>query len=122
MGKKAAHGKVGFGPINRILKQHSLDELTSPKILKDKFEANDSEIINNFYAAYNNVVENISKDTFIEHLNTKEIDWKVSKYLGTKLIVEIETLDEEGRNAIISDLISFASSIIDVSSVFVKVS
>jgi hypothetical protein len=121
-GKTAAHGKVGIGAINDALKFNQLSVLPSTQELKSKFEDNDEILINDFYNIYNNIVENISEEDFNDIINSKDIDWKVSKYLSLKICDTINAASSSTQDEFISDLIRYASSSTKVSSAFVKIS
>ena len=119
-GKTAAHGKVGHGAINDALKLNNLPSLESTQELKPLFESNNPKLIKEFYTNYNEVVESISEVDFNNILEQKDIDWKVSKFLSTKLCNVVKNSSE--KDEFVSDLIRYASSSTKISSAFVKVS
>ena len=55
-------------------------------------------------------------------IQDKNIDWKVSKLSGLILLDIIETLPKESQNKIITEIINYASSELDESSVYIKLS
>ena len=122
LGKTASHGKVGTGAINDALKLNGLPVLPSTKDVKSNFERKDVTLIKDFYKIYNQIVENINEPDFITMFDSKDMDWKVSKYIALKLCSIVESVPTEKQNEFISDLIRYASSSTKVSSAFVKVS
>jgi hypothetical protein len=121
-GKKAAHGKIGQGPINDVLRSNDLPVLPSSKDLQVEFKSNNQKLIDDFYQSYSTVVENISPEEFKALIQSKDLNWLVSKYLSTKLAFTINSLEPDRQNEVISDMLSYASSSTKSSSVFVKVS
>jgi len=121
-GKTASHGKVGMGAINDALKLNNLPPLPSTQETKSSFESNNPEnIIKDFMDIYNKIVEPISDEEFINLFNSKDMDWKVSKYLSIKLGDIVKT-NIAKQDEFISDLIRYASSSTKISSAFLKVS
>jgi len=121
-GKKAAHGKIGQGPINDILDYFDINKLPSPKELQEAFSESNEDLILDFHQTYNKIVESISLEDFRELVESKDLNYLVSKYLSTKLTSHIENQDKATQDEIISDIIRYASSSTRLSSVFVKVS
>ena len=121
-GKTASHGKIGQGAINDILRENNLPLLQSPKDLQPKFKSKDEDLIEDFYSTYNKIVEGVSKDEFDVIINSKNLNWLVSKYMSTKLASTIEAQDQPKQDEITSDMIRYASSATKSSSVFTKVS
>ena len=121
-GKTASHGKIGQGAINDVLRENNLPLLPSPKDLQSKFKSKDEDLIEDFYSNYNKVVEGISKEEFDAIVDSKDLNWLISKYMSTKLASTIETQDQSTQDEIISDMIRYASSATKSSSVFAKVS
>lgn len=120
-GKAAQGGKIGRGAINDALTLNNLPLLPSSQEIKASFEENSDQMIEDFYNKYIKIVENISKEEFIKLFNSKDMDWKVSKYMSVTLgniIMENTSKQDE----FVSDLIRYASSSTKVSSAFVKVS
>jgi len=121
-GKKAAHGKIGQGPINDVLRSNDLPLLPNAKEVQDRFKSNNQKLIDDFYQSYKEIVENINPEQFDELVKSKDLNWLTSKYLSTKLAFILKSLEPEKQNEVISDMISYASSSTKSSSVFVKVS
>lgn len=121
-GKSAAQGKIGLGGINDILKLNNLPELPKAETLSKLFNDNDNELISDFNKIYSELVENISKDDFINLLENNDLNWKVSKYMSLKLCSLIKNSSEDTQTEVISDIIRYSSSSLKISSAFVKVS
>ena len=121
-GKKAAHGKIGHGPINDVLKLNGLSLLPNAKEVQEGFKNNNQKLIDDFYQSYKEIVENINPEQFDELVKSKDLNWLVSKYLSTKLAFILKPLEPKKQDEVISDMISYASSSTKSSSVFIKVS
>jgi hypothetical protein len=121
-GKTAAHGKIGQGAINDILKSNGIDGLPSANDLQKLFKTNDAAILKNFQTYYSAIVTPISEDEMDKLVDEKDLNWLVSKYLSTELAYKIEAQDKTTQNEIISDIVRYASSATKSSSVFAKIS
>jgi hypothetical protein len=121
-GKKAAGGKIGQGPINDVLKLNDLPLLPNAKEVQEGFKSNNQRLIDDFYQSYSTIVENINTEEFNALVQSKDLNWLVSKYLSTKLAFIINSLEPNRQNEVISDMLNYASSSTKSSSVFVKVS
>jgi hypothetical protein len=120
LGKTANHGKIGFGPINKILKNNNIRELWLVNKTKKYFEENKiglDLLFSSLFNEYIQIEENLN--IFIQD---KTIDWKVSKLMGLLLLERIENQPKEIQNKIITDIINYASSESNESSVFLKIS
>ena len=121
-GKTAAHGKIGQGAINDILKSNGIDGLPSANDLQKLFKTKDATILKNFQTYYSAIVTPISEEEMDKLVDEKDLNWLVSKYLSTELAYKIEAQDKTTQNEIISDIIRYASSATKSSSVFAKIS
>jgi hypothetical protein len=122
LGKTAAHGKIGKGPLNDILKQNNLTPLEDSKIIKSNLESKNENTLNIFYENFNLISEKIEKSKFIEFIDTKDIDWQVSKYMALFISAIIQKTSNTTANEVISDIIGYASSSTKISSIFAKIS
>lgn len=124
LGKTASHGKIGIKPLNRILRNNGLSPLRYIKFVKEEWENPKCGIEN---------VKTLLSFLFSDYIGgwggnfnifiqDKSIDWKVSKTMGLILLHMIESQPKEIQNKIITDIISYASSESDESSVFIKIS
>jgi len=121
-GKTAAHGKIGQGALNDILRAFKIDPLPAAAELQTKFKAKDANLLDNFYSNYVKIVGNLPREEFDKIVDEKDLNWLVSKYLSTSLAAKIEAQPENIQNEIISDIIRYASSATTSSSVFAKIS
>jgi hypothetical protein len=119
LGKTASHGKIGVGPINDILKYNNKPLLPYAKNIKSDLENEESKLMEDFYKRYVFINGEITKEEFMDIFNTKNIDWKVSKYMA--LFISSILKGEDGGE-ILSDMLRYASSTTKLSSVYIKVS
>lgn len=122
LGKTAAHGKVGMGPINDILRQNGLNPLTPSKEVKSSFDSKDEKIYDELYRNYIVVEGDIDKDEFMSTMEGKNIDYLVSKYHSLQLLSLLKSSPDSKSNEVLSDMLRYASSSSKVSSVFAKIS
>lgn len=118
LGKTASHGKIGFGAIKSIISNLGLGELSSAKEVKITLENGSS---NQIFMKLFDVFIGL-EDNFYIFIQEKNIDWRVSKLLGLLLLDRIESQPEDIRDKIISQIINYASSELDESSIFLKLS
>jgi len=121
-GKTASHGKIGQGAINDILRAFKIDPLPAAAEVQTKFKAKDPDLLDNFYSNYVKIVGNLPREEFDKIVDEKDLNWLVSKYLSTSLAAKIEAQPDNIQNEIISDIIRYASSATNSSSVFAKIS
>ena len=120
MGKKAAHGKIGTGPINDVLKYNNVPALPNSKDIKLGFESKDGELLNTFYVNYSKVDGELNQKEFNDFIANKDIDYLVSKYMALYIASIVKT--SPVGNEIVSDMLRYASSTTKSSSAFAKVS
>lgn len=119
LGKTASHGKIGFGPISNILKKFDI-ELQPTKEIKLFWETDKMECELMLFALMNNFVG--IGGSFNIFIQDKNIDWRVSKLLGLLFLEKIESQPKDIQDSIISQIINYASSELDESSVYLKLS
>jgi len=121
LGKTASHGKIGFGPINTILEKHNINSFRTSKHYKILWE--DYELTKQiFHSLFNEFIENKSKEDIDIFIQEKNIDWRVSKMMGLQFLSIIESQPKDIQNNILTEIISYASSELDESSVYLKLS
>ena len=81
LGKTAAHGKIGPGAINDVLKYNNLPQLPHSKDIKSSFESQDEKLLNTFYSNYSKVDGELTQEEFNKLISSKDMDYLVSKYL-----------------------------------------
>ena len=121
LGKTANHGKIGFGAINSILKKYNL-ELKPAKEIKQSWEEHKYGNQTALIILFQKYIKYIDGDEFDIFIQEKNIDWRVSKLLGLQLITKIEHQSEEIQNKILTEFLNYASSELEESSVFLKLS
>ena len=121
-GKTAAHGKIGMGAINDILKDNQLEPLPPAKEIQNLIKSLNSNFIEDFTQTYSKIVTPISKEEMETLIEEKDLNFIVSKYLSTSLAFKIDKSPKFKQDEIISDIIRYASSSTKNSSVFVKIS
>jgi hypothetical protein len=119
-GKTASHGKIGFGPLNDILKTNKTEIL--PNVQDIKQQINEIKFLKDFNDCYVNITENINYDDFLNKIKNKNIDWIISKYLSNKLLYIIKTQPVNIQNKILNEILLYSMSITDKSSIFIKIS
>ena len=117
LGNSASHGKIGGGILSKILHKFSI-KLPKSKDIKELVNTESgiqllSKMLNNFIK---------HEENSLIFINDKNIDWRVSKLMGLILLEMIEEKDEDTQNEIITEIISYASSELNDSSVFIKIS
>lgn len=121
LGKTASHGKIGFGPISNILKKFDI-ELQPTKEIKLFWEEHEYLAITSLMVLFTTKVDILPKENFDIFIQDKNIDWRVSKLLGLQLVAKIEAQPKDIQDQIITQIISYASSELDESSVYLKLS
>lgn len=124
LGKTASHGKIGIKPLNRILRNNGLLPLRYPKVIKEAWENPKCDIENVKTLLSFLISDYIGGwgENFNIFIRDKSFDWKVSKTMGLILLNIIESQPQEIKNKIITDIILYASSESEESSVFLKIS
>lgn len=120
-GKTASHGKIGLGGVNSILKKYGI-ELQTTKQIKKLWEEHEYIAKSALMLLFTSKIDILPKEGFDIFIQDKNIDWKVSKLLGLQLITKIENQSQLIQNKIITEIINYASSELDESSVFLKLS
>jgi hypothetical protein len=116
LGKTAAHGKIGTGPLNNILKYNNRPQFPNNKELRKNLENNDSDTLKIFSENFEKI--NGKTENFLELIKEKNIDWKFSKYLALHICAQIQDNGEE----LLSDILRYSTSSTKQSSVFIKIS
>ena len=120
--KKAAGGKVGYSIIKKSFADNNIN-LSDPNEIKTQVEKNDPDFKVKFEKLWNNFPELASEDFNLYYddpkktLNQKE-SYRISKFLALEIANAISKT--QNANKIISNIIGYASSQTNVSSVFVK--
>lgn len=119
-GKTAAHGKLGISIINNFIKDKGT--IPSTKDIRKKIYDGEESFFKELYQLYNKYVESISEEKFKEQFDSQNEDWKFSKYLSLSVVNIIEGLSKDEQDNLVNNIISYAKSSSNLSSVFIKVS
>lgn len=121
-GKIANGGKLGYGPIQGVLRRLGLKQLTDVKVLKAAIDKNDPIMLKTFYENYSRHSSDSKKLTYDEFKDQVEANgkpWLFSKYIGLELI-DIIT-DANKQDDFITNGIQYASSTSELSAPFIKI-
>jgi len=124
LGNKAAGGKVGYGTIQKALKDNGIT-LSSPSEIKDEVINEDPKFKEKFKKLWDSTEGLNSEDFELYYDNPKRtlnqnLAYRISKYLALELINGIN--NSNNPDEIISDLLNYASSQTKDSAIFVKAS
>jgi len=122
LGKNASHGKIGWGAINEVLKKYKINPIKKPQMIKEGFENHEYLMRGSLLFLFRKYINDISMEDFDIFIEEKNIDWKVSKLMGLQLLTRIENSSPIIKNKIITDILLYASSELDESSVYLKLS
>jgi hypothetical protein len=131
IGKHAAGGKVGFGPVEQIFKLHKLSGMPDHKGTQKLAQKPTPKFINEFYKMYLNIgddPDNLTPEEFSEFIldkakNKPGQNYIYSKYVGTAIMYAIKNAKKKAQaDAVVNDIILYAASNTSLSGAFVKVS
>lgn len=125
IGTVAKYGKIAYGPLNLILKDLGLTEMTNQQTVVSKARIKDVKLIETLYNKFSKYAEpGMSKESFVSMATSKEIssDKIYSKYLGVELIDILLSTTEKNRNAFVQGALGYALSNTENSAPFIKVS
>ena len=120
-GKIANGGKLGYGPIQGVLRRLGLKQLTDVKVLKSAIDKMDPIMLKKFYENYSRYASDskkLSYDEFKDQVDANGKPWLFSKYIGLELI-DIIT-DSNEQDDFITSSIQYASSQSELSAPFIK--
>ena len=131
-GKTAALGKVAHGVLNRILTKNGVERLPDLSKIRDIAVNNTQnsslleEMFNNFISLGGELQDVKTSQEYIERVQnsnstTVSEDYIFSKYFGLKLLTIMNSLNEETKNKVMSDIIGYALSSSEASGPFVKI-
>lgn len=121
-GKTANHGKLSGGPIKMIVDRYSKEKMDSQNTTESGIKMKSKPFYKKFYGYYVEVTgdKKMTEAVFTKQVQSKPLDWQVSKYLGTQLIAILNK--SKNRQVIVSSMINYAKSQSDYSAPYVKVS
>lgn len=131
-GSEAAHGKISYVPISRILEKLKLEKLKSATELAKLINKDESEKEKRFekiihllthYAVKldDSLTAADVKENFLHSTKTKDDGFVISKVQGLELLSILAGSSEEKQKQFILHCIAFAASESDLSAVFIKV-
>lgn len=117
-GKTASHGKIGLTPLNEILKKFGYG-IESPKFYVNLIKNQPYVFLSSLKVLTDKYMDISEFDIFIQD---KSLDWKVSKFIGLKLISIFNNLSMDLKNELITEILNYSSSESSISSVHLKIS
>ena len=120
-GKNASHGKIGFGPLSRILMDCQAPIILTPQTLKNQINENNPILFHKMFEVYcehSNEKNQLTLDNFIATCKSKGGAWMYSKFFGLHLVNSI--LRSASADEFVSRCICYASSCGLMSAPFVK--
>lgn len=131
-GASAAGGKIGGGNINFFMKKHTGEEIFTGSEKTILQQTKDAKFFDNFYKLYTKnfaaaklMGDPVSLADFQKYALLKQTEsagYLFSKYMNMRFIDIFLRQTTKVRNEIVTDFFRYASSNIDVSSYFVKIS
>ena len=126
LGKGAAGGKVGYGILTQFVNQYVRGTF-KPLIAKDianKYTKNKDMFLLDLYKDIPKGMIEQDFEDFKKEVKAKknELTWVISKYQVTKLANALNSMSTLNKNKLLNNLISYAGSELDVSSVYIKIS
>ena len=128
-GKHAQGGKVGGGPLFRIITEHD-PKFNVPKwkSIMAMYENRPEFVVSHLYKLMKELApdeaRNISEDEYAnaiaEKPNTET--YVISKWHASEVVKSFESMKPEVRNDCIKEILGYASSSTEISSIFIKVS
>lgn len=121
-GKTANHGKLSGGPIKMIVDKYSTEKMDSQNTVEAAIKGKSKPFYKKFHTYYVAATgdKKMTEAAFTKEVQSRALDWQVSKYLGTQLIAILNK--SKNRQVIVSSMINYAKSQSDYSAPYVKVS
>ena len=128
-GKHAAGGKVGGGPLFRIMTEHD-PKFSVPKwkSIMAMYENRPEFVVSHLYKLMKELApdeaRNISEDEYAEAIANKPNTetYVISKWHASEVVKSFESMKPQVRNDCIKEILGYASSSTEISSIFIKVS
>jgi len=132
-GTQAAHGKIGLGNIQHILKKLNLGAVIEISAIKNLIHSSAKNKAERYDAILDLLIEYIKtvesdispeqiRTQFLNSPNTDSDGWVASKLQATQLVSILKKTTETKRKNFILHSIAFAASRSELSSVYIKVS
>lgn len=128
-GKTASHGKIGHGPINKILNDLGLRTLTPMKNIVKALEANKApEVLQKIVDMADTTLRNTGSslnqdqiDDFSMIADNQTHQWIASKYQAVELLLIISEADKATQQDFITEVTNYAGSASKYACVYVKI-
>lgn len=125
IGSVAKYGKIAYGPLNMILRDLGLREMTNQQSVVSKARAKDMKLIEELYDTFSKyAAAGMTKEAFVVTAKSPETssDKIYSKFLGVELIDILLSTSEKNRDAFIQSALGYALSNTSNSAPFIKIS
>lgn len=119
-GAEANQGKIGGGIVSSLMQKHGLPALPVVKDIKRRAEELQDDFIEEFGVLYKKYTGS-GKALDREELESKSLDWLVSKYNALKVVDIFKNGNAKDIKKVSNDLLLYAGSRSSISSVYVKV-
>ena len=128
-GKHAQGGKVGGGPLFRIITEHD-PKFNVPKwkSIMAMYENKPAFVVKHLYGLMKDLApgeaRGITEDEYAEAIAEKPNteSYVISKWHASEVVKSFEKMKPEVRNDCIKEILGYASSSTEISSIFIKVS
>ena len=117
-GKNANMGKMSGGPLKTLIEQIQKTKFIPQRELTKK----DDKTIEQFLGWYNSIPyhKKMTRANFIKEIETKDMNWYISKILTTQLISIVENLPKKDKDKFTSGMVNYAGSETELSGPYVK--
>jgi hypothetical protein len=126
IGKVAKYGKISLGPINMLLKDLKLKEITtSNQMLVSNARNKSKDLIEELYTTFSKYADpGMTKEKFIAEVSSSNVkaDYLYSKLMGVRLIDILMNTNPKTRDAFTQGALGYALSNTKNSAPFIKVS
>lgn len=121
-GRTASHGKISGGPIKMVVDRYSTEKMDSQATTEAGVRSKSKIFYKKWHGYYVKTTgdKKTNAAEFQSMVESKPMDWQVSKYLGTQLVAIVN--NSKNSQIIVSSLINYAKSQSDYSAPYVKVS
>ena len=109
-------GKISGGPINTLMRQRGI-------IIKPQADVTEktAELMDLFYKYYEYFEGGMERKAFEEAVAGQDMNWWVSKFLSAQLVYEIDRMDNNGKDDLVTAMIGYAASQSEMSGPYAKV-
>lgn len=125
-GKYAAGGKIGAGPLMRVMK--SIVPTFETPTHQQISAMDENEVITYLYTMMKRLAPNqavaMSQDEYRDVVLNKsnKVNYMISRYQNSDILLALSKMSTDKKNDFIDKVLSYASSSTEISSIFIKVS